>query len=224
MGLVMNMRPDPGSPGSSFSPAFLLGLALRPVPLALAQPVLDALVAALHRRHPDILERVAPYATGAIGIDPVDLPVALILSPDPARPRLTLRRVIDPETVAATIRGPLEALIDLAEGKADGDALFFTRRLTVEGDTELVVALRNAIDGADIALADDIAAACGPLAGPARSALSLADGLRRRLARDMENLRSALLAPALARADMQSARIAAVERDLAKLRRPGAGR
>jgi len=41
-------------------------------------------------------------------------------------------------------------MIELLEGRADGDALFFSRTLTVEGDMEAVVALRNAIDGSEI--------------------------------------------------------------------------
>ncbi len=213
-----------GSNNRPFTPSLLLGLALRPVPLALIQPALDALVAAVRRRHPDLLERVSAYADSGICIDPTDLPFVLLLTLDPARPRLTARRALEPGEASATIRGSLDALIALTDGKVDGDALFFTRKLIIEGDTEIVVALRNAIDGADIDLTEDLAATCGPLAGPVRSLIRVAAGVIGRLGQDMEAVRATVIAPALARAEMQSARIAAVERDVARLRRTGSGR
>ena len=52
----------------------------------------------------------------------------------------------------------------LVDGSYDGDALFFSRDLVVEGDVEAVLALRNAIDDAGIDLVADTAALFGPLA------------------------------------------------------------
>lgn len=53
----------------------------------------------------------------------------------------------------------------LIDGSYDGDALFFSRDLVVEGDIEAVIALRNAIDDAGVDLVADTAALLGPL-GP----------------------------------------------------------
>jgi predicted lipid carrier protein YhbT len=53
----------------------------------------------------------------------------------------------------------------LIDGSYDGDALFFSRDLVVEGDVEAVLALRNAIDDAGVDLVADTAALFGPL-GP----------------------------------------------------------
>ena len=53
----------------------------------------------------------------------------------------------------AVIRGPLLALVGLAEGRIDGD-------------TEAVVALRNALESAEIELAQDLLAPLGPLSRP----------------------------------------------------------
>ncbi|WP_257900219.1 ubiquinone anaerobic biosynthesis accessory factor UbiT [Marinobacter sp. F4206] len=47
----------------------------------------------------------------------------------------------------ATIRGSLTAFKTLAERKQDPDQLFFQRRLVIEGDTELGLALKNLLDG-----------------------------------------------------------------------------
>lgn len=49
-------------------------------------------------------------------------------------------------------------------------ALFFTRELVIEGDTEAAVCLRNALDDLDGSIADDIADMFGP---PGRAALAL---------------------------------------------------
>ena len=46
----------------------------------------------------------------------------------------------------ATIRGSMSALRTLAERKQDPDQLFFQRRLVIEGDTELGLALKNLLD------------------------------------------------------------------------------
>ena len=48
-------------------------------------------------------------------------------------------------------------------GALDGDALFFSGDIAFEGDTEAILALRNAIDDAEIDLATEIAAIFGPL-------------------------------------------------------------
>ncbi|SDW14967.1 ubiquinone anaerobic biosynthesis accessory factor UbiT [Marinobacter mobilis] len=46
----------------------------------------------------------------------------------------------------ATIRGSLSAFKTLAERRLDPDQLFFHRRLVIEGDTELGLALKNLLD------------------------------------------------------------------------------
>ena len=43
----------------------------------------------------------------------------------------------------------------------DGDALFFSRDLMIEGDTEAVVCLRNALDDMDSNVIDEAAKAFG---------------------------------------------------------------
>ena len=48
-------------------------------------------------------------------------------------------------------------------GAYDGDALFFSRDLEIEGDTAAVVALRNAIDNEELDLVREATALLGPL-------------------------------------------------------------
>lgn len=202
-----------------FSPVLLLGMALRPVRPALLQPVFDAMLKVVRKRHPDILERMEPYAGCAVCIDPVDLPFVIVLEPNPADPHLTVRKDVDPAEIAATIRGPLETLIALAEGKVDGDALFFSRQLLIEGDTEVVVALRNAIDGAGIDLVEDLTSVLGPFARPARRVAGAALEAVHRVRSNVETLRQALIAPAVKDRELQSARISELEAEIKQLRK-----
>jgi predicted lipid carrier protein YhbT len=202
-----------------FSPILLAGVALGPVPPRLLQPLFDAILAVVRRRHPDILERLAAYPDAVVGIDPVDLPFVLLLEPHPDKPRLTVRRDFTDAATTAVIRGPLAMLFALSEGRLDGDAAFFSRQLVFEGDTEVVLALRNAVDGAGIDLDADFAATLGPLARPLRRIGRAGGWLFDRLARDMELVRRALVGPALKGADAQSARLTDLENELAALRR-----
>lgn len=201
-------------------PALLLGLALRPLRPVLLQPLFDALAGLILRRHPALLERMAAYADRPVCIDPVDLPFVLLLHPDPACPRL---RVLAPAAAVveacAVIRGPLETLIALAEGRVDGDTLFFSRALVVEGDTEVVVALRNAIDDAGIDLTDDLAAALGPLSGPFRRAVHAGRQVATAMQGGVETLRQAVIAPALQGAAAQDVRLAELEAEVRALRK-----
>lgn len=202
-----------------FSPVLLLGLALKPLRPAVLQPVFDAMLRVVRRRHPDILERMEPFQDKIVCIDPVDLPFVLLLEPNMAEPRLTVRRAVDPDESHATIRGPLETLIALAEGKVDGDALFFSRQLVIEGDTEVVVALRNAIDGAGIDLMADLTSTLGPLANPARRVADATLEAVGHLRHNVETLRQALIAPAMTGAAARDARLAELEAEIKALRK-----
>lgn len=55
-------------------------------------------------------------------------------------------------------------LLALLEGKLDGDALFFSRDITVTGDMEAMLALRNALDDCNIDLPSDLGTSAGPFA------------------------------------------------------------
>ncbi len=201
------------------TPVLIAGFALRPLPPVLLQPLLAVAMRLLQRRHPGVFERLSGVARPLFLVDPIDLPLRFVLDPDPLTPRLTALGEEDPppDDVTATVRGPLLALIDLLEGRIDGDALFFSRQLTLEGDTEAVVALRNAVDGAEIDLVEDVLSALGPARRPARRALGLAAGVLDRFARDMETLRGAVVAPAMRKADTQAAALRRLEDKVASL-------
>ncbi len=75
----------------------------------------------------------------------------------------------------AAIAGLFFNLLEMIDGSQDGDALFFNRDLRVTGDTEAVVALRNALDDFEGSALESVIGSFGPLARPAALAVS---GLR----------------------------------------------
>ena len=155
--------------------------ALRFAPLAPLSLAGARLVKNLARRHPSLIARLGEQADKIFLIDPTDLPFAFRLAPNLDAPRLEAIRRDEAGHWDARIGGPLAALLGLVHGVYDGDALFFSRDLVIEGDTEAVLALRNAIDNEEIDLAAEAAALFGPLetlaAAPARRLSAFVGGL-----------------------------------------------
>lgn len=215
----MRAEPSQHALDAPLSPVLLVGLVLEKLPVRLVQPVLDGLLRIVLRRHSGCLERMAEWGQARVLVDPIDLPFVILLRPEPNHPSLKALRRSETVEADAIIRGPLDMLIELAEGRVDGDTLFFSRELIVEGDTEVVVALRNAVDGAGIDMIADIVAALGPFGRPFRAAASMGTRLAARLRRDLATLGAAVVAPALRRSDAQAVRIAELEEEVRALRR-----
>jgi len=156
------------------------GLMLAPVPLALLQPILNRIATHVARSRPELFNRLGPHAGKRFLIDPIDLPFVLVLAPEPERPRLTAHRRSERIAKDAVIAGKFFILLDMIDGALDGDALFFSRDLRVSGDTEAVVALRNALDDFEGSALDSAVKSFGPLSAPAGAALSLVRSARRR--------------------------------------------
>lgn len=200
------------------SPVLFLGLILDKLPVRLVQPVLDGLLRIVLRSHPGCLDRMGEWGQARVLIDPIDLPFTILLRPNSSQPSLLAVRKEETVEADAIIRGSLVTLIDLAEGRVDGDTLFFSRELVVEGDTEVVLALRNAVDDAGIDIVGDIATALGPLGHPFRVAARTGSRIVNRLHHDLTTLGSAVIAPALRQSDAQALRIAQLEEELKTLR------
>lgn len=144
-----------------------------PVPLFALQPLLGHIVTTIAKRHPELITRLGDNCRKSFLIDPQTLPFFLLLQPNPDRPRLkAYNRGRDIEH-DVYISGSLLTLLRMIDGQSDSDALFFNRDLTIIGDTEAVVALRNALDNLDSTLADDVAACFGPLSRPMRAVIDM---------------------------------------------------
>ena len=135
---------------------------LRALPLFVLQPLLGRIVRHIARKRPELFNRIGPHKDKCFLIDPVNMPFVMTLYPSPERPRLKAVRRHEATAYDARIAGSFLTLLDMVDGRLDGDALFFTRALTVEGDTEATVCLRNALDDLEGSIADDIAALFGP--------------------------------------------------------------
>ncbi len=204
-----------------FSPVLLAGLAMRPVPPVLLLPFLTAAARIIQGRHPEVLERLAEFGDILFVVDPVDLPFVFLLRLDGKTLGLEALNDMGAVEATATIRAPLLKLIDLAEGRIDGDALFFSRELVIEGETEAVVALRNAVDDAEIDMVADILSPLGPLASPARHLVHGAAAVLARAAEDLETVRVAAIAPAIRRGEALAAELHGLEERVGRLHRQG---
>lgn len=150
----------------------LPALALRGVPLAPLSLALTGFARRIALRHPAMFRRLGDYAKARFVLDPTDLPVSLLWSRC-GRPRVQLsHRALQGD---ARIAGPLSGLLGLVHGAFDGDALFFSRDLVIEGDTAAVLALRNAIDDAELDLSVEAQAMSGPFAAPVKWLIARAE-------------------------------------------------
>lgn len=147
----------------------LLGLTRAVLPLFFLQPLLGRIVRRIARNRPELFNRIGLHKDKSFLIDPVNMPFALMLYPQPECPRLKAVRGHEGLVYDARIAASFLTLLDMVDGRLDGDSLFFTRELVVEGDIEAVVCLRNAFDDLEGSIADDIAAMFG---APGRHALS----------------------------------------------------
>ncbi|MFN4008407.1 MAG: SCP2 domain-containing protein [Pannonibacter sp.] len=152
-----------------------LALGLRLAPSAPAGRILSEVARRILNRHPRLMERLGPYRQSRFALMATDVPISFLL--DLGKDPVCVSLHAAPPEADARISGKLAALIGLVHGVWDGDALFFSRDLTIEGDTSAALALRNAIDDAELDIGVEIARLTGPLAGPAARIISLAEGL-----------------------------------------------
>jgi len=120
-----------------------------------------------------MFRRLGDHGQARFVLDPTDLPVSMLLEPRAGQPRVHLsRRQLHGD---ARIAGPLAGLLGLVHGAYDGDALFFSRDLVIEGDTAAVLALRNAIDDAELDLSAEAQTMSGRFAAPVRWVIEMAE-------------------------------------------------
>ena len=134
------------------------------------ESLLSRMARAILRKNPDILDRLQQYADATIVIAPEGLPLAFQLRASATMP-VRVRRAPDIRGWDARVTASFTNLLAMAQGKRDGDALFFSREITIEGDTSAILALRNALDAAEIDLVSEFCGLLGPLDRPAGLAL-----------------------------------------------------
>ena len=126
--------------------------------------ILTGVLRRIASRHPGIFTRLGPYQSTRFLIDVTDGPVLLVMEPKARRITAFARHKAAPCHEAA-IRGTIAAFLAMLHGREDGDALFFSGALEIAGDTAAVLALRNALDDAELDLTEELVAEVGR-AGP----------------------------------------------------------
>ncbi len=134
---------------------------LSPVPLVVLQPILAMMVHRIAGQHSEFFDRLGEHCRKTFLIHPTNLPFVLALTPDPDHLSLRAYRSADEVEYQASITGSFLGLLRLIDGRQDGDALFFSRDLKIEGDTEAIVCLRNALDDVEGSIAQDVASMFG---------------------------------------------------------------
>ncbi|MCC7260876.1 MAG: SCP2 sterol-binding domain-containing protein, partial [Alphaproteobacteria bacterium] len=137
----------------AFSPALLLRPLLRPVPLPLFRRTANLLLRRMHRQHPGVAARLVSIAGTSFLISAAEMPYAVRLEVAPDGRLCIPSHDISPEA-DVRVYGTVDGLFGMLEGERDGDALFFSRELKVEGDTEALLTLRNALDSEALHLAE----------------------------------------------------------------------
>ncbi len=214
----MSVAPPPSLAPPPLSPGLFAGLLLRPLPPALLNPLLAAGLSRALARHPKLLSRLPEGYGGDVLITITDLQMSVLLHLAPPGASLSVATEATRQSAVAGISGPLQVLIDLLEGRVDGDALFFSRALKFDGDTEIVVALRNALDGVDLSVADFL-----PLPAPLSAARPRITQLMSKVhdlaTRDLELIRQAAMAGPERTARRQQRKIQNLEDRVGELER-----
>ena len=184
-----------------FSPMLAVGILVRYLPSMPLEHLLQYFTKWVENNHPEVLKRLSSLTGTQFLICPTDIPQAFLLTIEERYINCALVNKIT-TTADATISGPFLSLIDMMGGKVDGDALFFSRNLTVEGDTEALLTLRNAMDSEEIDIRTEFLQSIGPFKKPADTFLKLGNKLYQNLSQNMSIVRQAMTMPLSNRCDM----------------------
>lgn len=165
--------PAPPVPGPFALPALPVPEAARRAAFAALSALLSRLLRSTAMRHPSVLRRMGGAAGARFCLDVTDAPVLLVMEPALGRIRAFARDAAPGRD--AIIRGRLAAFLSMLHGAEDGDALFFSGELEIEGDTGAVLALRNALDDAELDLTEELASLSPRLAPLLRRLSALAE-------------------------------------------------
>lgn len=129
------------------------------VPSFVLRIITNDIAVSIAEKHPELFDRMGEHSLKTFLIDPVDMAYVFVLMPDKNYPSMEPVRRCDQDKLPnydAKISGKFVKLLEMLEGKTDGDSIFFSRELLMEGDTEAVLALRNALDDIESNPIDDI--------------------------------------------------------------------
>ncbi|MFD2203984.1 ubiquinone anaerobic biosynthesis accessory factor UbiT [Kiloniella antarctica] len=209
-----------------FSPMLFAGMALRPLPVAVFRPLVQHILKRIEQLYPEIFQRLAPLVSCQFLIVPTDLYICFLLSLEGGRVSVDVIEKTDNLPDADTIiSGGMLSLIQLLEGSVDGDALFFSREINVQGDTEALLTLRNAVDSADISFEEILVGRVAFLKPLLDRAISKAARLYGAVHKDFRQVHKSLIDPLMLRIsqidddlDRQEDRMVKIEKEIKKIK------
>jgi len=141
--------------GGEGAPPDLAALAVKPLLLGSGY-VLTLALRRLTRIYPEAFARLGGYGQSLFVIEFTDAPLAFSLRPSGPSGQVRMLSKATAKTLDADVRiaGRMVELLRVFDGTLDADATFFSRRIRVEGDTSALMALHNALEAADLTLAD----------------------------------------------------------------------
>jgi len=152
-------------------PLSLIKSMLNLIPRQIIHHIVDRVWSRMEYRHTKLIKNLGLLNDAVIHLDPTDIPYIFKLSVGSDVSFSILNE--NTENPDALISGKLEYLVNMLEGREDGDALFFSRDIQIEGDTETIVGLRNTLDREEIDLFTEIFSLLGPFARQANATLNL---------------------------------------------------
>lgn len=177
-----------------FSPLFIAGLFTKSLPKTPMNILIGRICDKMVNNHPSIFERLSEIEEKCFLICPTDLPhnISLTIGNMNIDARIDDGLQINNDVI---IKGSLLSLLAMLDGKEDGDALFFKRRIIIEGDTEALLTLRNAMDSEDINLKEELLDNFGILKSPLNSLLQKSDKYYQNIADDFDKINDAITRP-----------------------------
>ncbi len=183
---------------SNLLAGFIFGRGISLAPRPVVKNVLKLLLNRLHACYPGLQKRLSGIENTTFLLLPTDMPFNVLLHIKGGRLR---GDILPKEPIVSsdvTIRSTSHTFIALLEGSEDGDALFFSRHLEIEGNTEALLILRNSFDSESLNLKTVFYSAFGPFSAIVARIARPIEHLGTHLMNDINILHQVILSPLLA--------------------------
>jgi predicted lipid carrier protein YhbT len=203
------------------SSAFILGLLAKPVLCRpLLQQAINKLVQMFSDLHPNVINRMAEFTPAIIILNPIDMPFSFLVEFTANNMNIL---IIDDQHYTGDditkISATLSFFLNMLEGELDGDALFFSRQLIIEGDTTIIVALRNILEAENIDINKDINDKSTLLANIIKFVKNTARAVSSYLDNDLAKIKESIISDNQAEIKLTSSKQQVIQDEIKKLQK-----
>ena len=146
-----------------FNSSLLYGLLAKPI---ICRPIIQIGISKLTKlfidKHPRVIKKMSQFSPSRMVLVPLDMPFDFFV--EFSNESLQIN-IIDKNTYLGKnltkITASIDVFVKMLEGNLDGDALFFSRKLIIEGETTIIVALRNILEAENVNIKNDIKKSLG---------------------------------------------------------------